>query len=256
MPSAPDTPTERSDAAATDASPAIEASRLERRFGDRRAISGLDLRVPRGQAFGLLGANGAGKTTLLHMITGALLPSAGSLCVLGHSPIDAPDAVHRELGFTAETPALYPELRVDAFLRFMAGARGLGRGDARRAVERELERFDLTAVARRPIGPLSKGTRQRVSLAQAFLHDPALVVIDEPTSGLDPHQREAVRGLLAGLAGDRTLLLSTHDLDEARRLTARVAVLQAGRCVASGTTAEVLDAGDVLQWFDAPPDAA
>ena len=235
--------------------PAIEARDLTRRFGERRAIAGLDLRVPRNARFGLVGANGAGKTTLLRMVSGALLPSAGTLRVLGDSPVDAPEAVHRRLGFVTETPRLYPELRVAGFLRFVAGARGLQRAERERAVDRELTRFDLTAVAMRLIGRLSKGTLQRVSLAQAFLHDPELLVIDEPTGGLDPHQREEVRARLRDLGEERTLLLSTHDLDEARALTSEVAVLRAGRCIGQGPSERVLGAPDILDHF-APSDAA
>ena len=132
------------------------------------------------------------------------------------------------LGFVAETSRLYPELRVRGFLRFVAGARGLARrARGASAVESGLARFELAAVAERPIGHLSKGFQQRVNLAQAFLHDPPLLIVDEPTSGLDPLQQDEVRRVLRALRGARTLLLCTHDLAEARALTERVAVLHA-----------------------------
>jgi ABC-2 type transport system ATP-binding protein len=227
----------------------LEARALSRSFGDHRALDALDLSIAPGEAFGLLGANGAGKTTFLRLVTGYLLPTAGEITVDGVSPSRDARAVTRRLGFVAETTRLYPELRVRAFLRFVAGARGLPKALAHERVEASLARFDLAAVAGRPIGHLSKGFQQRVNLAQGFLHDPALLLVDEPTSGLDPLQQAEVRAVLRGLRGARTLLLCTHDLGEARELTERVAVLHKGRLVALGPTAEVLGAGDPLALF-------
>jgi ABC-2 type transport system ATP-binding protein len=228
---------------------AIEARGLSRRFGRRLALDSLDLDVAPGESFGLLGANGAGKTTFIRLLTGFLLPSAGQLLVDGISPASSPGVVKRRLGFVMETTRLYPELRVRAFLRFCAGARRLGGRARERAVERELERFGLAAVAGRLVGHLSKGFQQRVSLAQAFLHEPPLVIVDEPTGGLDPVQRSEVHGVLRSLRGERTLVLCTHDLGEAERLTSRVAVLQAGRLVALGPTQEVLRGPGALDLF-------
>jgi ABC-2 type transport system ATP-binding protein len=143
-------------------------------------------------------------------------------------------------------------LRVRGFLRFAGGVRGLAGAPLRDAVGRALARFALEDVALRPIGNLSKGYQQRVNLAQAFLHDPALLIVDEPTAGLDPLQQAEVRRELLGAAGERTLLLCTHDLGEARELTRRVAVLSRGRLVACGPTAEILGAGDPLALFRGP----
>jgi ABC-2 type transport system ATP-binding protein len=148
-----------------------------------------------------------------------------------------------------ETSRLYPELRVRGFLRFMGGARGLAGDVLNAAVDRAIGQFQLEEVSGRLIGNLSKGFQQRVSLAQAFLDDPPLVIVDEPTGGLDPLQRGYVQEVLEALRGDRTVLLCTHDLDEARRLTSRVAVLDAGRLVACGATAEVLSHDDSLSLF-------
>ena len=142
-------------------------------------------------------------------------------------------------------------MRVRGFLRFAAGARGLAGAAGEQAVERAIERFALGDVAKRPVGHLSKGFQQRVSLAQAFVADPPLVIVDEPTSGLDPLQQEEVRSLLRSLRGERTLLLCTHDLAEARSLTDRVAVLSRGRLVAVGASAEVLGGADPLALFRA-----
>jgi ABC-2 type transport system ATP-binding protein len=233
----------------------IEARDLTRRFGDHVALDRLTLAIEPGETFGLLGANGAGKTTFIRLVTGYLAPSSGAVKVDGLSPVRDARAVHARMGFVGETSRLYPELRVRGFLRFAAGARGLAGGALAEAVDRTLERFGLGPVAGRPIGQLSKGFQQRVSLAQAFLHDPALVIVDEPTSGLDPLQQEEVRALLASAPGRRTVLLCTHDLGEARALAQRVAVLRAGRLVALGPTAEVL-AGEPLALFGAAAEAS
>jgi ABC-2 type transport system ATP-binding protein len=227
----------------------IEAQDLVRRFGDHVALDAVSLGVEPGETFGLLGANGAGKTTFIRLLTGYLVPSAGSVRVDGLSPIRDAQAVHARMGFAAETSRIYPELRVRGFLRFAAGARGLAGRDREAAVERTLARFSLEDVATRIVGNLSKGFQQRVSLAQAFLHDPPLLIVDEPTSGLDPLQREEIRAQLAEARGRRTVVLCTHDLAEARALADRVAVLRAGRLVALGATEDVLGADDPLALF-------
>jgi ABC-2 type transport system ATP-binding protein len=234
----------------------IEARELTRVFGNHRALDAISLRIEPGEAFGLLGANGAGKTTFIRLMTGFLLPSSGSVTVDGFSPATDAAEVHARLGFVAETSRLYPDLRVAGFLRFAGGARGLAGARLATAVDEALARFQLAGAADRLIGHLSKGFQQRVSLAQAFLHDPALVIVDEPTTGLDPLQQEEVRGVLAGLGGERTLILCTHDLGEARSLTDRVAVLHRGRLAASGPSAEVLGREDPLSLFRPPPEAS
>ena len=228
---------------------AIEARGLTRRFGNNRAVDALDLDVHAKTTFGLLGANGAGKTTLIRMVTGFLLPSSGSVRVFGRSPVTEPKEVRKGLGFVMETSRLYPELRVQGFLRFAGGARGLTGDALDAAVERVTLRFGLAPMAKRLVGNLSKGFQQRVSLAQAFLHDPPLVIVDEPTGGLDPVQQAQVQDVLAELEGERTVVLCTHDLEEARRLTSRVAVLHAGRLLREGPTQEVLGDRDPLELF-------
>jgi ABC-2 type transport system ATP-binding protein len=229
--------------------PAIEARGLTRRFGDHAAVDALDLVIPRNTTYGLLGANGAGKTTFIRMVTGFLLPSAGSVEVFGRSPVDEPGRVRERLGFVMETSRLYPELRVQGFLRFAGGARGLRGAVLRDAVDRVIERFALAPMARRLVGNLSKGYQQRVSLAQAFLHDPELVIVDEPTGGLDPVQQAQVQDALEQLRGERTVVLCTHDLSEARRLSSRVAVLGSGRLLREGPTDVVLGDDDPLALF-------
>jgi ABC-2 type transport system ATP-binding protein len=227
----------------------IRAHELTRRFGSHVAVDKLTIEISPLTCFGLLGANGAGKTTFIRMVTGYLLPSDGELTVGGISPANHPHEVNKKLGFVMETSRLYPELRVIGLLNFLAGARGLKGPDARTAVEAVIERFHLEGVAKRLIGNLSKGYQQRVSLAQAFLHDPPLVIVDEPTGGLDPVQRGEVQEILQALRGERTVVLCTHDLEEARTLTSRVAVLNAGKLVAAGDTDTVLGGGDSLNLF-------
>jgi len=238
------------------ACPAVEAVGLTRRFGARVAVDGLDLTIPRNAAFGLLGANGAGKTTFLRLVTGLLLPSRGTVRVNGRCPVREARAVQRGLGFAMETGRLYPELRVAGFLRFAGSARGLSGKALADAIERVVDAFSLGSVTQRLVGHLSKGTQQRIALAQALLHDPPLVIVDEPTGSLDPLQRREVWSALAGLVGRRTLLICTHDLEEARALCARVAVLRAGQLVAEGATDAVLGGADTLSLFRPAPGAA
>jgi ABC-2 type transport system ATP-binding protein len=231
----------------------VEAKRLVRRFGERVALGALDLEIHPGESFGLLGANGAGKTTFIRLVTGYLVPTSGAVRVDGFSPVTHPTEVHRRTGYVPETSRLYPELRVRGFLRFAAGVRGLSGSALEEAVERTLADFFLEDVAHRVVGNLSKGYQQRVSLAQGFLHDPQLLIVDEPTSGLDPLQQEEVRSVLERARGQRTLILCTHDLAEARALADRVAVLRQGRLVALGTAESVLGGPSALDLFR--PDA-
>jgi len=220
--------------------PALEARSLGRRFGAVCALAELDLRIEAGEGFALLGANGAGKTTFLRLAAGLLVPSTGELRVAGQCPSRHPERVRRVLGFAMETSRLQPALRVESFLRFAAAARGMPRAAARRAVERVVAETGLGDVLRRAIGHCSRGYQQRVALAQALIGEPSVLLVDEPGAGLDPAQRLELWQLLAGLRGARTLVISTHDLEEARRLADRAAVLSQGRLRAQGPVGELL----------------
>jgi ABC-2 type transport system ATP-binding protein len=233
----------------------VTARALTRRFGNHLALECIDLQIAPQARFSLLGANGAGKTTFLRLLTGFLLPSSGALTVDGISPARHPHAVNRRIGFAMETSRLYPDLRVRSLLRFLGGARGLRGSKLEHAVDRVIERFQLASVATRRTGNLSKGFERRVSLAQAFLVESSLIVLDEPTNGLDPAQRNQVREILRGIAAEQTLILCTHDLDEARALTDRTGVLDAGRLVAEGPTREILDRQNAPSLFQTSRDA-
>lgn len=232
----------------------VAAEDLSRRFGSHQALADVSLAIEPGETFGLLGANGAGKTTFIRLVTGYLFPSSGSVRVDGLSPIDDAKSVHARMGFVAETAQLYPDLRVHSFLRFAGGARSLAGSKLENAIEAAVENFRLDTVVDRLIGNLSKGYQQRVCLAQASLHDPALLIVDEPTGGLDPVQQLEVREVLGRARGRRTILLCTHDLVEARQLTNRIAVLNAGRLVALGETESVLGGDDPMALFRPRPE--
>lgn len=245
----------RAETASSASGVAVTARALTRRFGNHLALERIDLQIAPRARFSLLGANGAGKTTFIRVLTGFLLPSSGQLTVDGVSPARHPHAVNKRIGFAMETARLYPDLRVRALLRFLGGARGLRGSALENAVDRVIDCFQLESVATRRTRNLSKGFERLVSLAQAFLVKPPLIVLDEPTEGLDPAQRNQVRDILRGIETEQTLILCTHDLDEARALTDRTGVLNAGRLIAEGPTGEVLDRPDALSLFRTGRDA-
>ncbi len=227
----------------------IEAKEVSKRFGGHVALSSLSLEVREGEIFGIIGPNGAGKTTFLRILTGYWLPSSGDVYVDGLSVVRNRFAVQAQLGYVCEQPKLYRDHSVRTFLRMMGELRGLKRADLGTAVERAIERFELEEVVRRPIAVLSKGFRQRVSLAQAMIHDPALIVIDEPTVGLDPRQQIELRSMIQSLGGQHTVVLCTHQLREAEVCCERVALLDRGRLVQIATAEEVQTGGSLEALF-------
>ena len=213
----------------------IEATGITRRYGRFTAVRDLDLEVPAGVVCGLLGPNGAGKTTTIRMITGMLPPDAGELRVTGRSmPAERREALAR-IGYLPESAPSNPEMRVVEYLRFRARLLGLSRRDRESSISQSLSACDLRGVARRLVGQLSKGFRQRVGLAAALLGDPELLVLDEPTVGLDPRQLRDFRLLVRQLADRRTVLLSSHIMQEIEAVADRVVLMHQGRKLADDT---------------------
>ena len=209
----------------------IEVANLHRRYGNVHAVQGLDFRVRRGEVLGFLGPNGAGKTTTMQMICGVLAPTLGTVRIGGVDLLEDPIAAKRQLGYLPELPPLYREFTVDEYLRYCAHLHGLRKHAATKAVEEAKARCGLQDSGRRLIGNLSKGYQQRVGIAQAIVHSPAVVVLDEPTVGLDPIQIREIRELMRELGNDHGVILSTHILPEAQAVCDRVQILHEGRLV-------------------------
>jgi len=214
----------------------IEVNGLVKDYGALRAVNGVTFAVQRGDILGFLGPNGAGKSTTMKMITGFLRPTAGTARVNGRDVVAEPVAVKRQVGYLPENAPAYPEMTVDEFLDFIAAARGFRPAAARRApLERVVELCHLGPVRRQSIETLSKGFKQRVGLAQALLHDPPVLVLDEPTDGLDPNQKHEVRSLIRQMAPEKTVILSTHILEEVEAICTRLIIISRGRVVVDDT---------------------
>jgi ABC-2 type transport system ATP-binding protein len=209
-------------------SPVVLAQHVTKWYGPRRAVTDVSFAIEQGEIVGLLGPNGSGKSTIFRMLTGYLVPTSGSIEVAGHDVVADSLAVRRTLSYVPEDAPLYDHMTVTEFLRFMASIKGLRGAAAKSAVDAAAERLDLTPVMKLLTGKLSRGFRQRVSIAQALLGDPKVLVLDEPSSGLDPHQVIAVRDLIRSLAGRHTVLLASHILPEIEKIASRVMILLDG----------------------------
>ncbi|MDT8438181.1 MAG: ABC transporter ATP-binding protein [Wenzhouxiangellaceae bacterium] len=218
----------------------IEVSQLTRRYGDFTAVDRLSFRVEPGTVLGFLGPNGAGKSTTMKMLTGFLPPTSGTARIHGHDVVDDSLAARRLIGYLPEGAPLYPELSVEQLLNFAAGARGFRGDEARRRIERAIERLQLSEVRHQTIETLSKGFKRRVGLAQAILSDPPVLVLDEPTDGLDPNQKRQVRSLIREMAPDKIIIVSTHILEEVDALCSRAMIIARGKLLADDTPASLL----------------
>lgn len=218
----------------------IEATGLKKRFGGIAAVDGISLGVKKGEVLGFLGPNGAGKSTTMKMITGFLDPDAGSVRIAGISMFDHPKLAKAKLGYLPEGAPAYSEMTAGAFLAFIAEIRGFDRAEQLRRVGAAVEKTALRAVLDQRIETLSKGFKRRVAMAQAILHDPQVLVMDEPTDGLDPNQKHHVRRLIADMAAEKAIIVSTHILEEVEAVCSRAIIINKGRIVADGTADDLM----------------
>ena len=213
----------------------IEVQHLTKTYGSVTAVDDISFRVEPGEIVGLLGPNGAGKTTTMRVLTGYIPATEGKALIAGFDVFEQPIDAKQRTGYLPETPPLYPEMTVREYLTFVARIKGVSRVDRERRVEASMERTRVDDRADSHCGKLSKGYRQRVGLAQAILHNPDVLILDEPTAGLDPKQIIETRELIKSLAGDHTIILSTHILPEVSQTCERVVIIHRGRVVAEGT---------------------
>lgn len=214
----------------------IEVSNLTKRYTGHTAVDDISFTVEPGEIVGLLGPNGAGKSTTMRILSCFLPATSGTVRVAGYDVFHQSLEVRRRIGFMPENNPLHPEMRVREYLKFRARLKGLGFRRSRERVDTVLEQCGLTDVSKRIIGHLSKGYKQRVGLADALVHEPELIILDEPTIGLDPHQIREVRKLIKSLAGQHTVLISTHILPEVEMTCNRVLIMYEGRILAADTT--------------------
>ncbi len=213
----------------------IRVDNLIKQFGDVRAVDGLSFELFQGEILGFLGPNGAGKTTTMRILTCYFPPTAGKATVAGFDVLNEPDEVRRVIGYMPEGVPLYRDMTVTDILDFVAHSKGFGRRDRKNFVANAIEETNLGEVRHRMVGQLSKGFRQRVGLAQAIIGNPKVLILDEPTSGLDPRQIADMRELIKRMAGERTVILSTHILPEVQMTCSRVIIINRGKIAASGT---------------------
>lgn len=238
----------------------IEARHLSMWYGPIQALRDASFEVRSGEVLGLLGPNGAGKSTTLKILTTYIQPSEGSVVIDGVDAAEDPVAIRRRIGYLPETAPLYLDMHVGEYLDFVGRARGLDGSRLARRSDAVVGRCALESVFHRPIGHLSKGFKQRVGIAQALIHDPDIVILDEPTSGLDPLQILGIRDLVRELAREKTVLVSTHVLQEIEAVSDRVMIMNEGRIIATGSPRELeeraMERARLLVETEAPRDEA
>jgi ABC-2 type transport system ATP-binding protein len=217
----------------------IEVNNLVKRYGALEAVKDLSFTLPDGQVLGFLGPNGAGKTTVMKILTGFHFPSGGDALIDGISVQDDPVAVKRLIGYLPEGVPLYGDLTVTEYLDFIAAARLMPVEKRKGAIGAALEQCGLAQMSGRRIDTLSKGYKQRTGLAQAIIHDPPILILDEPTTGLDPNQIIEIRGLIKALGKRKTVILSTHILQEVEAVCTQVLILNSGRIAAQGSPSQI-----------------
>ncbi len=219
----------------------ISVEGVTKRYGSVVAVNRASFEVDRGEVVGFLGPNGAGKTTTMRMLTGTLQPDEGTIRFDGVPIAEKLTQSKARVGYLPEANPLYQEMLVCEFLEFVASLRGLESGAARRAIGGAVEETGLEDVFFRPVGELSKGFRQRTGMAGAILHKPEILVLDEPTEGLDPNQRVEIRKLVGSLGSERTVILSTHVMQEVEATCDRLLIISKGAIAADATVAELMD---------------
>jgi ABC-2 type transport system ATP-binding protein len=210
----------------------IEVEGLTKKYGEITAVENVSFRVNKGEIVGFLGPNGAGKTTTMRIITGFLPATKGNVSVSGYDVFKDGMKAKKKIGYLPEHPPLYTDMRVEDYLRFVAKIKGVPKNQRNNAISRVIDKCGLSDVGNHIIHKLSKGYKQRVGLAQAMVHDPEVLILDEPTIGLDPKQIIEIRQLIKSLAGDHTIILSTHILPEVSMICQRVLIIDQGRIVA------------------------
>lgn len=211
----------------------IKVTQLTKRYARTTAVDQISFEVAKGQIVGFLGPNGAGKTTTMRMLTCFLPPSSGTAAVAGFDVLEQPLEVKKRIGYLPEAPPIYPEMATSAYLRFVGELKGLSGADLDRRIDYVCERCAIADVKNKLLGKLSKGYRQRVGLAQAIIHNPDVLILDEPTAGLDPKQINETRDLIKDLAGEHTIILSTHILPEVEQTCEQVIIINKGKLVAT-----------------------
>ncbi len=225
----------------------IEARNLSKQFGSFLAVRDVSFKIPKGEVVAFLGPNGAGKSTTMRLLTGFVAPTHGTARIAGIDVQNDRIEVARRVGYLPENGPLYPDMTPVGLLKFFGVARGLDRKMLADRLDAVIAQCSLDSVAHKPIGKLSKGYRQRVSMAQALLHDPEVLILDEPTSGLDPNQIRGVRQLIRELGQSKTVLVSTHILQEVEPIAGRVLFIHDGRIVFDGKPKEMLMGGKTLE---------
>ena len=218
----------------------IRVNSLSKKFNNLLAVDQVSFEVKQGEILGFLGPNGAGKTTTMKMLTCFIPPSSGTAEICGYSILDNPLQVRNQIGYLPESAPSYEEMLVGEFLKFVAEMRGYSGMELKRRVSIVIEKTSLSEVENQMIDTLSKGFRQRTCLAQALLHDPPVLILDEPTDGLDPNQKHEVRSLIKDMSEERTILISTHILEEVDAVCTSAMIIASGRVVGYGTPDELL----------------
>jgi gliding motility-associated transport system ATP-binding protein len=211
----------------------IKVSQLTKRYARTTAVDQISFEVAKGQIVGFLGPNGAGKTTTMRMLTCFLPPSSGTATVAGFDVLEQPMEVKKRIGYLPETPPIYPEMETSEYLQFVGRLKGLSGAELTKRIDYVCQRCAIADVKTRLLGKLSKGYRQRVGLAQAIIHNPDVLILDEPTAGLDPKQINETRDLIKDLAGEHTIILSTHILPEVEQTCEQVIIINKGKLVAT-----------------------